>query len=147
MPVTGDQKKLYELIWKRAMASQMENAQLERTTIEIGDTANTVGLRATGSVIRFDGFLKLYEVAAPKSEEGDEEAGLLPPVTAGENANAEKVDPEQHFTQPPPRFSEASLVKKMEDLGIGRPSTYASCLLYTSPSPRDQRGSRMPSSA
>jgi len=128
LPLSGDQKKLYELIWKRAMASQMENAQLERTTIEIGDAANTVGLRTTGSVVRFDGFLKLYEVAKPQSEENDDESGLLPPVTAGEEAKAENVNPEQHFTQPPPRFSEASLVKTMEELGIGRPSTYASIL-------------------
>ena len=128
LPLTGDQKKLYELIWKRAMASQMEDAQMERTTIEIGDTANTVGLRATGSVIRFDGFLKLYEVAKPQTEENDEDSGLLPAVTEGESATAKEVTADQHFTQPPPRFSEASLVKRMEELGIGRPSTYASIL-------------------
>ena len=128
LPLSGDQKKLYELIWKRAMASQMENAQMERTTIEIGDAANTVGLRTTGSVVRFDGFLKLYEVATPKSEENDEDSGLLPPVTEGEDATAKTIKTEQHFTQPPPRFSEASLVKRMEELGIGRPSTYASIL-------------------
>ena len=118
--LTGDQQKLYELIWKRAMASQMENARMERTTIEIGDSANTVGLRATGSVIRFDGFLKLYEVApsAADKEKDEDDAGLLPAVSQGDNATAKDVETTQHF-----------------------------CLLYTSPSPRDQRGSRMPSSA
>ncbi len=126
--LTGDQAKLYELIWKRAMASQMEEARLERTTIEIGDDAQTVGLRSTGSVLKFDGFLKLYEAAKPASEEKEEDSGLLPAVERGENAGTQKVEAEQHFTQPPPRYSEASLVKKMEELGIGRPSTYASTL-------------------
>jgi len=126
--LSGDQKKLYELIWKRAMSSQMENARLERTTITIGDAANSVGLRATGSVIRFDGFLKLYEETKPSSDEKDEDSKTLPPVEAGDDAEAKKVDATQHFTQPPPRYSEASLVKRMEELGIGRPSTYASIL-------------------
>ncbi len=126
--LTGDQAKLYDLIWKRAMASQMEEARLERTTIEIGDDAQKVGLRATGSVMKFDGFLKLYEVTKPASEEKEEDSGLLPAVERGENAATDKVDAEQHFTQPPPRYSEASLVKKMEELSIGRPSTYASIL-------------------
>ncbi len=126
--LSGDQAKLYDLIWKRAMASQMEEARLERTTIEIGDDEQKVGLRATGSVLKFDGFLKLYEAAKPASEEQDEDSGLLPAVEQGETAAADKVDAEQHFTQPPPRYSEASLVKKMEELGIGRPSTYASTL-------------------
>ena len=128
--LSGDQFKLYELIWKRAMASQMEDARLERTTIEIADGANTVGLRATGSVLRFDGFLKLYEVTrgVTDADDDEDEAGILPPVTEGEDAEAKAVDAEQHFTQPPPRYSEASLVKRMEELGIGRPSTYASIL-------------------
>ena len=126
--LTGDQAKLYELIWKRAMASQMEDARLERTTIEIGDDAQTVELRCTGSVLKFDGFLKLYEASKPASEEKDEDGGLLPAVERGENAGSDKVNAEQHFTQPPPRYSEASVVKKMEELGIGRPSTYASTL-------------------
>ncbi len=129
LKLSGDQAKLYDLIWKRAMASQMSDAQLERTTIEIGDKANSVGLRATGSVLRFDGFLKLYEVTKGKSENNDEDdAGILPAVSRGEPAKAKAVEAEQHFTQPPPRYSEASLVKKMEELGIGRPSTYASIL-------------------
>ncbi len=126
--LTGDQAKLYDLIWKRAMASQMEEARLERTTIEIGDDEQKVGLRATGSVLKFDGFLKLYEASKPASEEKEEDGGLLPAVERGESAGTSKVNAEQHFTQPPPRYSEASLVKKMEELGIGRPSTYASTL-------------------
>lgn len=127
--LSGDMKKLYELIWKRAMASQMASAKLERTTIEIGDAANSVGLRATGQVVRFDGFLKLYEVTKSKSEDDDDSDNTtLPAMREGDNANAKKTDAEQHFTQPPPRYSEASLVKRMEELGIGRPSTYASIL-------------------
>ncbi|PHS38439.1 MAG: DNA topoisomerase I [Robiginitomaculum sp.] len=122
--LSGDQAKLYELIWNRAMASQMATAQLERTTIEIADTAKTVGLRASGTVVRFDGYLVLYKERAKK----DEESTTLPPVAANDMVIAEKVEAEQHFTQPPPRFSEASLVKRMEELGIGRPSTYASIL-------------------
>ena len=123
--LTGDQAKLYELIWNRAMASQMATAQLERTTIEIGDKAHIVGLRASGTVVRFDGYLILYQERAKKAEK---ENVRLPDVAANDMVVAEKVDAEQHFTQPPPRYSEASLVKKMEELGIGRPSTYASIL-------------------
>ena len=130
--LTGDMKKLYDLIWKRAMASQMASAKLERTTIEIADNGNTVGLRATGQVIRFDGFLKLYEVTKPKTAEKDEEEvadnTTLPVINEGDSSTAKKTEADQHFTQPPPRYSEASLVKRMEELGIGRPSTYASIL-------------------
>ena len=129
--LSGDMKRLYELIWKRAMASQMASAKLERTTVEIGDDANTVGLRATGQVIRFDGFLKLYEVTKPKAAEGEEDVddnSTLPAMTEGDKSTAKSTQAEQHFTQPPPRYSEASLVKRMEELGIGRPSTYASIL-------------------
>ncbi len=128
LKLTGDQAKLYELIWKRALSSQMEDARLERTTIEIADDQNKVGLRASGSVLKFDGFLKLYEASKPTTDDKDEDSGLLPEVERGETANAKTVNAEQHFTQPPPRYSEASLVKKMEELGIGRPSTYASIL-------------------
>ncbi len=124
----GDQQKLYDLIWKRAMASQMADAQMERTTIEVADNDNTVGLRATGTVIKFDGFLKLYTESKPTGEKEDNDEKVLPPVYAGDKSEAKDVNIEQHFTQPPPRFSEASLVKKMEELGIGRPSTYASTL-------------------
>jgi len=126
--LSGDMAKLYELIWKRAMASQMASAKLERTTIEIADNDNTVGLRATGQVIRFDGFLKLYEETKPKTDDAEDDSGVLPAVAKGDDVDAKNVDAEQHFTQPPPRYSEASLVKKMEELGIGRPSTYASIL-------------------
>ena len=121
------QARLYELIWKRAMASQMEAARLEQTTIEVLSTDKQTGLRATGSVIQFDGFLKLYEEGRDDPDT-DEAAGVLPKVTPGASADARNVLSEQHFTQPPPRYSEASLVKKLEELGIGRPSTYASIL-------------------
>jgi len=130
LKLSGDMKKLYELIWKRAMSSQMSSAKLERTTIEMADSAKTVGLRATGQVIRFDGFLKLYEETKPKTVDEDKEDDnkTLPAVISGDDVNANDVKADQHFTQPPPRYSEASLVKKMEELGIGRPSTYASIL-------------------
>ena len=129
--LSGDMKKLYTLIWKRAMASQMASAKLERTTVEIGDAAGHVGLRATGQVIRFDGFLKLYEVTQPKADDKDDnntDNNHLPAMAQGEKSTAKQTKAEQHFTQPPPRYSEASLVKRMEELGIGRPSTYASIL-------------------
>ena len=122
-----DQYRLYDLIWKRAMACQMESARLENTTIDIVSTDKKTGLRATGSVILFDGFLKLYEEGQDDAE-GDENSGVLPKVTAGAGASVVDTKADQHFTQPPPRFTEASLVKRMEELGIGRPSTYASTL-------------------
>ncbi|MEO1706240.1 MAG: type I DNA topoisomerase [Pseudomonadota bacterium] len=122
-----DQFKLYELIWKRAMASQMENARLENTTIDLLSTDKKTGLRATGSVILFDGFLKLYEEGLDDAD-GDDKASVLPKLSEGEQIAVSDVNADQHFTQPPPRYSEASLVKKMEELGIGRPSTYASIL-------------------
>ncbi|MBI3677070.1 MAG: type I DNA topoisomerase [Proteobacteria bacterium] len=122
----SDQIKLYELIWKRALASQMESAELERTTIDVVSTDKNVVLRATGSVTLFDGFLTLYQEG--KDDESDEDGARLPRVKEGDSATIEKVTPEQHFTEPPPRYSEASLVRKMEELGIGRPSTYASVL-------------------
>ncbi len=128
LKLTGDMAKLYDLIWKRAMASQMSAAQLERTTIEITDKANSVTLRASGQVVKFDGFLKLYEAAKSIEDKDEDDNALLPAVATGDKAPAKNVNAEQHFTQPPPRFSEASLVKRMEELGIGRPSTYASIL-------------------
>ena len=130
LKLTGDMKKLYELIWKRAMASQMSSAKLERTTITIEDKAKTVGLRATGQVVRFDGFLKLYEETKQKTKEGEveEKNTDLPAVESGQSLKSSEIEADQHFTQPPPRYSEASLVKRMEELGIGRPSTYASIL-------------------
>jgi DNA topoisomerase-1 len=123
-----DQARLYELIWKRTVASQMAAAEMERTTIEI-DARSPDGdarLRATGSVIRFDGFLTLYQEGRDDAE--DEEGGRLPPMASGEQLEREKIDAEQHFTEPPPRYTEASLIKRMEELGIGRPSTYASTM-------------------
>ncbi|WOI54716.1 type I DNA topoisomerase [Parvularcula sp. LCG005] len=122
----SDQYRLYELIWKRSMACQMEAARLEQTTIEIVTTDDQTALRATGSVVVFDGFLKLYQEGRDDSD--DEEGGRLPKVTQGADADVAEPKPEQHFTQPPPRFSEASLVKRLEELGIGRPSTYASII-------------------
>jgi DNA topoisomerase-1 len=123
-----DQAKLYELIWKRAVASQMASAELEQTTAEIevkGRDGKVYGLRATGTVVLFDGFLKLYEEGR---DEEDEESRRLPPLTEGEHLKDRGIDAKQHFTEPPPRYTEATLVKKMEELGIGRPSTYASTL-------------------
>ena len=123
----ADQARLYELIWKRTMASQMENARVQRTTISIEGADGLTGLRASGTVVTFSGFLKLYEEG--KDDEGEEKDGpRLPQVAEGESLDVFKISPEQHFTEPPPRYSEATLVKRMEELGIGRPSTYASVL-------------------
>ena len=123
-----DQLRLYELIWKRAMASQMASADLERTTVDIASPDGRVAFRATGTVVLFDGFLTLYQEGRDDVQADDEEGGRLPRVAKGEAMAADAVNPSQHFTEPPPRFSEASLVKKLEELGIGRPSTYASIL-------------------
>ncbi|HEY4941934.1 MAG TPA: type I DNA topoisomerase [Rhizomicrobium sp.] len=124
--VDADSARLYELIWKRAIASQMESAELERTTVDVASADKKIMLRATGTVTLFDGFLTLYQEG--KDEEEDEDGSKLPRVKAGDKADALKVNPAQHFTEPPPRYSEASLVRKLEELGIGRPSTYASIL-------------------
>ncbi|MEA2965499.1 MAG: topoisomerase, partial [Alphaproteobacteria bacterium] len=123
-----EQQKLYELIWTRTLASQMESAELERTTVEIEAKAGApmIDLRATGQVVRFDGFLTLYQEG--RDDEEDDESGRLPPMSEGEALKREKIEATQHFTEPPPRFTEATLVKRMEELGIGRPSTYASTL-------------------
>jgi len=123
-----DQAKLYELIWKRTIASQMEAAELERTTVDIAAKAGgrTLELRATGQVVKFDGFLALYQEG--RDDEEDEDSRRLPAISEGESLKRESLAVTQHFTEPPPRFSEASLVKRMEELGIGRPSTYASIL-------------------
>jgi DNA topoisomerase I len=125
----ADQAKLYELIWQRAVASQMESAELERTTVDIAAkvASRLLDLRATGSVIKFDGFLKLYQEGRDDDPE-DEESRRLPAMSAGEALTRKEITATQHFTEPPPRYSEASLVKRMEELGIGRPSTYASIL-------------------
>lgn len=121
-----DMARLYELIWKRAVASQMEAALIERTTVEIPSADGKVGLRATGQVIKFDGFLTLYQEG--QDEKDDEDGGRLPQMAAGDTPKLVDAIHTQHFTEPPPRFSEASLVKRLEELGIGRPSTYASIL-------------------
>jgi DNA topoisomerase-1 len=127
LPLETDQKRLYGLIWRRAIASQMAAAEFERTTIDLHSADKQTGLRATGSVITFDGFIAVYREGLDDAADEDEE-GRLPKVTAGSRAQPDAITPEQHFTQPPPRYSEASLVKRMEELGIGRPSTYASIL-------------------
>ncbi|MGA9486878.1 MAG: type I DNA topoisomerase, partial [Methylocella sp.] len=123
-----DQKRLYELIWTRTIASQMESAELERTTVDIAALVEQqrLDLRATGQVIRFDGFLKLYQEG--RDDEDEEDGGRLPEMREGESLGKDKIEASQHFTEPPPRFTEATLVKRMEELGIGRPSTYASTL-------------------
>ena len=125
----SDQARLYELIWKRAISSQMQPAEIERTTVEI-EAANggrTANLRAVGSVIRFDGFIAAYTDQKEEDAE-DEDERRLPEIRAGETLKREKIDAVKHSTEPPPRYSEASLIKKMEELGIGRPSTYAATL-------------------
>ncbi|SHN85449.1 type I DNA topoisomerase [Bradyrhizobium erythrophlei] len=124
-----EQAKLYELIWTRTIASQMESAELERTTVDITAKAGsrTLELRASGQVIKFDGFLALYQEGRDDDAD-DDESRRLPAMSEGENVKRQDLAVTQHFTEPPPRFSEASLVKRMEELGIGRPSTYASIL-------------------
>jgi DNA topoisomerase-1 len=122
-----DQLGLYELIWKRTVASQMESAVLDQVTVDIASADKNVQLRVTGSVVKFNGFLTLYDEG--RDDDADEESGsILPDVAEGEGLDRREVIPEQHFTEPPPRYSEASLVKKLEELGIGRPSTYASII-------------------
>jgi DNA topoisomerase I len=125
----ADQMALYDLIWKRTMASQMESADFERTSADIsteGNDGKTYTLRANGSVLKFDGFLKVYEEG--KDEPEDEEDKRLPKLANGDVVGATRIEPVQHSTEPPPRYSEASLIKRMEELGIGRPSTYTAIL-------------------
>ena len=123
--VEEDQRRLYELIWKRTISSQMAAARMERTTVDISSPDAQVALRANGQVVLFDGFLKVYDES--RDEEAEDE-GRLPQVHQNDPLDTRKVTPDQHFTQPPPRYTEATLVKRMEELGIGRPSTYASIL-------------------
>ena len=128
-----DQKKLYDLIWKRTVASQMENAVLDQVAVDIAAADNSAVLRATGSVIAFDGFLKVYQEGKDEQESSDadnddDKLRILPDVKEGEHLARQEVEADQHFTQPPPRYTEASLVKRLEELGIGRPSTYASII-------------------
>ena len=119
-----DQRRLYELIWRRAVASQMQSAELDQVAVDVVHSGTK--LRATGSIIAFDGFLKLYREGTDEDE--DDDGKMLPPMAERDPLRLGEVSADQHFTQPPPRYSEASLVKKMEELGIGRPSTYASIL-------------------
>ena len=122
--LSTDQSKLYELIWNRALSSQMNPAEFDRKSITIESENKKINFKANGSTIKFDGFLKVY-----KFEEKDEDLkNILPEVKIGDKVNIKELTDEQHFTDPPPRYSEASLVKKMEELGIGRPSTYASII-------------------
>ena len=125
---SGDEARLYDLVFKRAMASQMASAQLERTTVTLHDGTGRHELRATGQVVKFPGFLAVYEEGRDQKRDEDEDSGLLPAMKSGDMPAKREVTAEQHFTQPPPRYSEASLVKRLEELGIGRPSTYAATL-------------------
>jgi len=121
----ADQRRLYDLVWKRTIACQMESARLERTTVEIESPDGQVGLRASGQVVLFDGFLKVYEEGRDDNVLDDDDK-RLPHIAPADKMTKRSITPEQHFTQPPPRYTEATLVKRMEELGIGRPSTYAS---------------------
>ncbi len=123
-----DQRKLYELIWKRTIASQMEAAIMDQVAADISSPDRQTTLRATGSVIAFDGFLRVYQEGRDGKKGGDEKDRILPNLNEGDALTRTSIEPEQHFTQPPPRYSEASLVKTMEELGIGRPSTYSSII-------------------
>lgn len=125
--IDADEYKLYELIWKRTIACQMEPAVLDKVTIDSLSADKQILLRANGQVIAFDGFLKLYQ-EGKDDDNDDDENRLLPNVNEGDAVSKKAIKPEQHFTTPPPRFTEASLVKKLEELGIGRPSTYASII-------------------
>ena len=130
--LTEEQLKLYRLIWQRFVASQMTPAIFDVTTAKIAAVSATTGktydFRLSGSMVRFDGFLKVYEVLEDKKEDDDESANKLPNLDNVKRLELEKLDSEQHFTQPPPRYNEASLVKELEERGIGRPSTYASII-------------------
>ncbi|MEM7172285.1 MAG: type I DNA topoisomerase [Pseudomonadota bacterium] len=126
--LSGDEFRLYDLIWKRMVASQMESARFDQVAVDIAVDQGKAQLRANGSILIFDGFLALYQESGDESGESDGKDRRLPKLDQGDQAERQKVQPEQHFTQPPPRYTEASLVKKMEELGIGRPSTYASIL-------------------
>lgn len=121
---TPQEKRLYDLIWKRSIASQMSKAQIDRTTANIGISTNGISLIATGEVLTFDGFLKVY-MESTDDEGDDDNSKMLPPLKVGENLNLIQIDAIERFTRPAPRYTEASLVKKLEELGIGRPSTYA----------------------
>lgn len=126
--LSPDQLKLYTLIWKRTVASQMEAAVLDQVGVDITSADRKIAFRATGSVIAFDGFIKVYREGRDDGSDDDDNSRILPKLEENERQERTETLPEQHFTQPPPRYSEASLVKKLEELGIGRPSTYASII-------------------
>ncbi|MFN3370532.1 MAG: type I DNA topoisomerase [Sphingomonadaceae bacterium] len=126
--LSGLEARLYDLIWTRAVASQMASARLERTAVDLGSADGSVGLRATGTVVVFPGFLALYAEGTDDVALDEEDGGRLPRLAAGDRPETLGVEATEHSTQPPPRFSEASLVKRLEELGIGRPSTYASII-------------------
>ncbi|MFB3135909.1 MAG: type I DNA topoisomerase, partial [Rhodospirillales bacterium] len=123
----NDQRRLYALIWKRTVASQMASAVLDQVAVDVTSGDGAASLRATGSVVAFDGFLRVYREGRDNGEDEDSET-ILPDLKKGEAVDRTRIEPEQHFTQPPPRYGEASLVKRLEELGIGRPSTYASII-------------------
>jgi DNA topoisomerase-1 len=126
---SGDEARLYELVWKRAIASQMASALIERTAVTLRDPTGKHELRATGQVVKFPGFLAVYdETLDARPGEDEDESGILPVLGKGDAPAKRGVDASQHFTQPPPRYSEATLVKRLEELGIGRPSTYAATI-------------------
>ncbi|WP_366656663.1 type I DNA topoisomerase [Fodinicurvata sp. EGI_FJ10296] len=126
----SDQARLYDLIWKRTIACQMESAILDQVAVDLISADKSLTLRATGSIVKFDGFLRVYteDRDDPADDEKENDERRLPPMAEGQDAPLKAVDPNQHFTQPPPRYTEASLVKRLEELGIGRPSTYASII-------------------
>ena len=128
--LSPEQHRLYDLIWKRFVASQMNPAIMDVTTIDI--SAEQYLFRATGSILRFDGFMKLYregrDDSNTESNKGDGTDAILPMLEIGEQLNLRKLTPKQHHTQPPPRYTEATLVKALEEKGIGRPSTYATII-------------------
>ncbi|HYH39814.1 MAG TPA: type I DNA topoisomerase [Azospirillum sp.] len=123
-----DEQRLYELIWKRTLASQMESAVLDQVSVDVASTTKDVVLRASGSILVFDGFMRVYQEDKDDAADGDDQDRRLPAMAERDALSRGPIDPAQHFTQPPPRYTEASLVKKLEELGIGRPSTYASIL-------------------
>jgi DNA topoisomerase-1 len=123
---TRDEQRLYDLIWKRTVASQMSKAKLEKTIVSIDVSGRTEQFVAEGEVVKFPGFLKVYlESTDDEEDQEGETAGILPPVQTGQSLQYDSIEARQRFSQPPPRFTEASLVKRLEELGIGRPSTYA----------------------
>ncbi|HCK22180.1 MAG TPA: DNA topoisomerase I, partial [Bacteroidetes bacterium] len=121
---SSDEQKLYKLIWRRTLASQMADAKLEKTTVTIDISTRKEQLQAKGEVILFDGFLKLYTESVSEDEDA-EESGIIPPLQSGDELSLREMLATERFSKHPPRYTEASLVKKLEELGIGRPSTYA----------------------